>query len=178
VVAAVDKSRRISQIITAGCVVRNVRGRRFDPGPLNIVRRFVVAARNAGSQLLRRGVTASGKFWQTTLVQAKGVTTPPNRETASKSRFRQSVDVFKANYRTNIRANQGARNATNRPESLSLLPRFRGLCIQCKNILGGFPRYSCFGMCAVTSAGGGISGQCSCPLLRGLRDEGFHGRPK
>jgi hypothetical protein len=39
----------------------------------NIAWRFLVAARNAGQQLLRRGATASGKFFRATLFQAKGV---------------------------------------------------------------------------------------------------------
>ena len=64
----------ISWIATAGPVVRNDEATGSIPvSSTNIAWRFLVAARNAGQQLLRRGATASGKFWQATLFQAKGV---------------------------------------------------------------------------------------------------------
>ena len=43
-----------------------------------------------------------------------------------------------------------------------MVPRF--MYPQQRHSGRGFSHNSCFGICAVTSAGGGISGQDSCPL--------------
>ena len=155
------------------------RGHRFDPGQLH---QYCAAFRCCRSKC-RPAPAMPGELRppRNSLRQLcsgqKGSTTTPDRETASNSRFRQSVVVFKANYRTNIRANSGARNATNRPAC----PYCHGSEVYVSSAKTFWERLSALLLLRRVRSdecGGGIFGQCSCPLLHGLRDEGFHGRPK